>query len=145
MISGRKRNKVMRAICDIYYENYVEKINLSVVCAKTKYDFDEIIKICVFLETQEVIVCDFDKVTKEYDFKDGKSLVHYKKPEPPAFVTIKKPGISYFETKRDDIVAFIKKSIITPIVISILTTLAINWLPNLLELMIELVQSYLNS
>lgn len=134
MISGRKRNKVMHALCDIYYENYVEKINLDRVSKITNYSFDEVVKICTFLETNGLIFCDFEKTLKEYEYKNGIATVRYSKPKSPVFVIIKDSGISYFETKFDNVIDFFMKSILTPIIVSILTTLAIEWLPYLLEL-----------
>ena len=73
MISKKQRNKVMRCICDIYYEDYREKINLNIVAIKEKMNIDEVVKICVNLESFGYLECHFQKENKKIS-KNDKNL-----------------------------------------------------------------------
>lgn len=129
MITRRKRRNVMRSLCNTYYNTYQEKINLFSVCEDTKYNFDEVVKICVNLEAYHYLDCIFQKQNIEKFLIDGHQVLKYKKPEPPAFVSLTDDGKKYFEVKADRVFNFIMESILTPIAVSAITAFSVSWLP----------------
>lgn len=143
MIKRYKRRKVMKSLCDTYYETYQEKINLFSVCEDTDYTFDEVVKICVNLEAQHYLNCLFQKQNIEKSLINGHQVIKYKKPESPAFVSLTDDGKKYFEAKTDKIWEFIMKSILTPIVVSAITTWLLSALPGFLAMFQEWWKSHI--
>lgn len=145
MIKRRMRNKVMRSLCDIYYKYYREKINLKLISMELKFPYQEVIKIAINLESQGYLKYLSPKEIKETKRLDDGALtsVHKKQTE-QVFVSLTDKGKSYFEVKSDEKWEFIRKSILTPILVSFLTTLSIHLLSKYLPCLIEWVQLHLN-
>ena len=145
MIKKYKRNKIMCSLCRIYYKDYREKINLYTVKDEAKLPYEEIIQIAINLESQGYLKYLSPKEVKETKIlKDGKLTYVYKPHSEQAFVSLTDDGKCYFEVNSDKKIEFIRKSIITPILVSIATTLLVNWLPDWLPQILTWAQLYLN-
>lgn len=121
MISKRKRNKVMRILCNKYYTDYKERIGLGHICRTEKLDPVELKKICVCLESLKFLNFISKESLNEQYRKENylKQAIQYYTED---FVSLTDEGKCYFETKSDKIKEFLKNSIIVPITVSILTT-----------------------
>lgn len=135
IISRRMRNKVMHFIIDIYRDNSIQKyndmINLRNVSVKLKMDYNKLLQIIEVLEAQNYLT-HTETVSKNNNPESRQD-----------FVVLKPLGIAYFETRSDQKWEFIRKSILTPILISILTTAVIYLSRNLLLQLLEWIQIYL--
>lgn len=135
----------MRSLCHIYYKDYRDKINLYAVKEETKLPYEEIIQIAINLESQGYLKYLSPKEVKETKtLDDGKIVYVHKSHTEQAFVSLTDTGKCYYETNSDKKAEFIRKSIITPILVSIATTLLVNWLPKWLPQILEWVQLHLN-
>ncbi len=139
MIKRRKRLKVMKFLCDEYYKTYRERVGFYTVCKNTKFKPDELKGILLNLESDGYI----KYLTKEDIDKELSKESFQRKTEKVAtqdFVSLTGKGKSYFEVKSDEKSQFIRRSIIIPILVSILTTILL-WMlqylivPNLLQLL----------
>lgn len=115
MVSKRSRNKIMKKICNKFFNENKEMISLYELCGKTNKNHDEIYKIVT-------VLCSM-----------GYLKYHEKKaPSNQDFASLTDKGKCYFETKNDVYYDFLRKSVFTPIVISILTALIIELLKHLI-------------
>lgn len=145
MIERRMRNKIMRSLCDTYYKDYREKINLKLISMELKIPYQEVIKIAINLESQDYLKYLSPKEIKETKRLDDGTLASvYKEQTEQVFVSLTDKGKSYFEVNSDKKLEFIRKSILTPILVSFLTTLSIHLLSEYLPRLIEWVQLHLN-
>lgn len=134
----RYRNAVMRVLTNIYYSGYRDRISLREVQGMTKYSYGEIVQIATCLESKHYIQFLSDRITKEKKHsQDGSIGVVIKKNTSPIYVRLTDDGQAYFANRRDIIFRFIRNSILTPIFVSVLTTLVLylsrNWLQPKLE------------
>lgn len=133
----------MKCLCDIFYKDFRDNINLEIVSKETKIPIEEVLKISMNLESQGLIK--YTPLKKNYSvIQEETRTIMKEKTTPSAIVSLTDAGKCYFETKRDRMFEFFRKSVIVPIVISIATTLITNlvtgWLPEILKW----VQSHLN-
>lgn len=139
MISYRKRKIVMKCLCDMYYKDLKNEINLEIVSSKTKLKIEELIRISANLESSELL--EMTMLDKNYSAVEfGNLKIISEKKTPSAIVRLTDKGKCYFETKWDKVFEFLCKSVIVPIIITILTdTIKDSW-----QEIQELVRLYLN-
>lgn len=106
IISKKKREKALRLIIDFE--------------SKRKKD--------TYIDEEYLIYHGFDKLEalQTLEVLNGMGYIKYNnKPRiTEKYISLTDKGICYFETKKDARVEFIKKNIIVPIIVSIITTLA---------------------
>lgn len=115
MIKKRVRNQIMKNICNKFYKENREMISLYELCGITNKKHEEIYKIVV-------VLCSMGYLN--YHEKNAPSVQD--------FVSLTDQGKCYFETKNDVYYEFLRKSVITPIIISLLTALVVELIKYLL-------------
>lgn len=124
MVKLKTRNKIMRLVCDYFSDESHQQMDSVMIRSKLKFSQQETVHSLRVLEAMGYIT--FEEKTP-----------------PHGFIRITPLGKSYFEAKQDKRIEFVRKSIITPILVSIATTLLLNWLPYWLPQILEWVQSHL--
>lgn len=144
MIPKVKRKKVMKCLCNVFYgNNFKNDINLEIVSKKTKIPMVELLKISANLESMGLLK--MSMLEQNYSgAKIGTQLIIREKDTPSAIVSLTENGKCYFETRQDRMFEFLRQSVLTPILVTILTTLLLHLLSKYLPRMIELAQLYLN-
>lgn len=125
MIKQKTRNRIMRIICDCFADETRQQVDCVLIHSKMKIPHKDLVHILKVLESMGYIT--FEEKTP-----------------PHGFIRITPPGKCYFEVRQDKKVEFIQKSILTPIAVSFLTTLALYLLQNWLMPKLVLVLSNLN-
>ena len=100
----------MRAACDCYYENYRENIDLYIICDKCNIEHEEVLKIITTLDALGYL-----KYIPSRKLMGSDKMTH-------DFLSLTDSGKCYFERKSDEKWEFFRKSIITPIFVSFITT-----------------------
>ena len=126
MLSKKTEKFFMEYICSCYSKPNTKYVDPYHFRGHTSFSNDEIEEILRKMEASGYI--SYQKFEEQ----------------PRPFIKIEPKGRIYFETLRDEKNKFIKGHIITPITVSVLTTIltsiALNWLPVLLEWILQLIQ-----
>lgn len=126
MVKTKIRNQIMKLICDYFSDEKYQLMDCAIIRSKLKLSHNDTIHALRVLEAMGYIT--------------------FEEKEPPhGFIYITQSGKCYFEIKSDKKLDFIYKSILTPIAVSLLTTLALYLSRSRLIPIVEWVISHLSS